>query len=39
MQNTRTTTITYGQNEALDSEMCILVGDVIGAAIVGFNTT
>jgi hypothetical protein len=36
VQNTQNITITYGQNEALNSEMCILIGDVIGPAIVGF---
>jgi hypothetical protein len=36
VQNTQNVTITYGQNEALNSEMCILIGDVIGPAIVGF---
>jgi hypothetical protein len=32
-------TLTYGANEALDSEMCILIGDVIGPALIGFFTT
>jgi hypothetical protein len=36
VQNTTSKTITYGQNEALDSEMCILIGDVIGDAIIQF---
>jgi len=37
VHNRQSITITYGQNEALDSEMCILIGDVIGPAITGFN--
>jgi len=36
VHNKQSITITYGQNEALDSEMCILVGDVTGPAIIGF---
>lgn len=36
VQNTSSMTITYGQNEALNSEMCILIGDVIGDAIIQF---
>jgi hypothetical protein len=39
VHNTQATTITYGANEALDSEMCILIGDVIGPALIGFFTT
>ena len=37
VNNKQSITITYGQNEALNSEMCILIGDVIGPAIMGFN--
>jgi hypothetical protein len=39
VQNTQSVTITYGQNEALDSEMCILIGDLIGPAVIGYFTT
>jgi hypothetical protein len=36
VNNKQSITITYGQNEALNSEMCILVGDLIGPAIIAF---
>jgi hypothetical protein len=36
VHNTTNTTVTYGVNEVTGSEMCILVGDVIGPALVGF---
>jgi hypothetical protein len=36
VQNSSSMTITYGQNEALNSEMCILIGDLIGPALIGF---
>lgn len=36
VENTTSMTITYGQNEALNSEMCILIGDLIGPALIAF---
>jgi len=36
VQNTQNQTLTYGANEALNSEMCILIGDVIGDAIIAY---
>jgi hypothetical protein len=34
--NERDTTITFGENEAATSEMCILVGDAVGPPLLGF---
>ena len=35
--NERSVTITFGENEAETSEMCILVGDAIGPSLLGFS--
>ncbi len=36
VQNNREVPITFGENEAATSEMCILVGDALGPALLGF---
>jgi hypothetical protein len=35
--NARQETITFGENEAATSEMCILVGDAVGPELLGFT--
>jgi hypothetical protein len=35
--NARQETITFGENEAATSEMCILVGDAVGPPLLGFT--
>ena len=37
IENKRTESITFGQNEAATSEMCILVGDGVGPALDGLS--
>lgn len=37
IQNNRDVTITFGENEAATSEMCILVGDAIGPQLISFS--
>lgn len=37
VQNSSSMTVTYGLNEVAGSEMCIVVGDVLGPTMVGFS--
>jgi hypothetical protein len=37
IENRRTEPITFGENEAATSEMCILVGDAVGPALLGIS--
>jgi hypothetical protein len=39
IENRHNEPITFGENEAVTSEMCILVGDALGPALLGFSET